>query len=107
VIQISPDALRASAEEALRRAGALPEAAAATPECLVDSNRRGFDTHGVVLLDWYLPRLRSGAIDGAARPPVVVDAPAAALVDGQNGLGPYIGARAVDLCCEKASAAGP
>ncbi len=101
-----PDSLAAWAEEVLRRAGASADAAEATAACLVDSSRRGFDTHGVVLLTVYVPRLRSGSIDGAARPSVVVDAPAAALVDGGNGLGPHTGTWAVDLCCEKAWASG-
>ena len=102
----SPESLTAWAEEVLRAAGALPDAAEATAACLVDSSRRGFDTHGVLLLTVYVPRLRAGSIDGSAQPSVAVDLPAAALVDGGNGLGPHTGAWAVDLCCEKASACG-
>ena len=58
-----------------------------TAHCLVDANLRGLDTHGVLILRLYLPRLASGAIDGTARPRVVTDQPAAALVDGCNALG--------------------
>ena len=105
-VSIPPEALAAWVREVLHRAGASAEAAVATADCLVDANRRGFDTHGVVLLESYLSRLRSGAINGVARPFVALDAPALALLDGDNGLGPYVGVRAVDLCCEKAEAVG-
>ena len=105
-VRVPAGALTAWAATALLRAGASPDAAATTAECLVDANRRGFDTHGVVLLEWYVSRLRSRAVNGAARPAVAIDAPALALLDGDNGLGPYVGARAIDLCCEKAEAAG-
>jgi LDH2 family malate/lactate/ureidoglycolate dehydrogenase len=94
------------AREALVAAGAAEDAAEVTAQCLVDANLRGLDTHGVLILRLYLPRLASGAIDGHARPRVVNDHAAAALVDGCNALGPYTAAFAVDLCCEKARAAG-
>jgi LDH2 family malate/lactate/ureidoglycolate dehydrogenase len=94
------------ASAALTAAGADGEPAAETARTLVDANRRGLDTHGVVLLRLYLPRLASGVMDGRARPTVLVDRLAAALVDGHNALGPYVAAFAVDLCCAKAERQG-
>ena len=90
----------------LERAGASPEAAGAAAESLVDANRRGLDSHGVALLSFYLPRLASGAVDGRARPEVVADFPAAALVDGRNAPGAFVARFAVDLCCDKAVQSG-
>jgi LDH2 family malate/lactate/ureidoglycolate dehydrogenase len=58
------------------------------------------------MLHYYLPLLRAGAIAGDAVPEVVVDLPAAAVVDGHDGLGHHIGAFAMNLCCDKAEVAG-
>ena len=90
------------ARAALLAAGADEIPASVTARVLVDANRRGLDTHGVLILRLYLPRLASGAIDGRARPGVALDLPAAAVVDGHNALGPYVASFAIDLCCEKA-----
>jgi LDH2 family malate/lactate/ureidoglycolate dehydrogenase len=92
--------------EILARTGARDPAAAVTARCMVDAERRGIDTHGLTQLRQYLPRLRSGAIDGQAHPEVVVDLPGLAVVDGRNGLGAYVMDTATDVACEKAAKAG-
>jgi LDH2 family malate/lactate/ureidoglycolate dehydrogenase len=94
------------ARGALTAAGAADEPASVTARLLVDANRRGLDTHGVLLLRLYLPRLASGAMDGSAHPVVARDLPAAAVVDGMNALGPYVASFALELCCEKARRSG-
>jgi LDH2 family malate/lactate/ureidoglycolate dehydrogenase len=106
VLCLDPDALIGWVEDVLRIAGVADSAAAATAQGLVYANRRGLDSHGVVLLDMYLPRLRDGMINGRATPSVVVDAPAAVLIDGDDGLGHYVGTVALDLVCERARASG-
>jgi LDH2 family malate/lactate/ureidoglycolate dehydrogenase len=103
---VSAGELEAWACAALRAAGAAGEPAAVTTRVLVDANRRGLDTHGVLLLRLYLPRLASGAMDGSARPVVARDLPAAAVVDGRNALGPYVASFALELCCDKARQSG-
>ena len=94
------------ARAALLAAGADEVPASVTARVLVDANRRGLDTHGVLILRLYLPRLASGAMDGRARPGVALDLPAAAVVDGHNALGPYVASFAIDLCCDKAERQG-
>lgn len=103
---IAADQLEEWAREILQRAGASRQAAEATAHCLVSADRRGVDSHGIVFLNFYLPRLRSGATTGDAHPEIVVDMPALALVDGHNALGSYTASFAMDLCCKKAEAAG-
>jgi LDH2 family malate/lactate/ureidoglycolate dehydrogenase len=105
-ISIAPGELHCWTSQILRAAGASREAAEATAACLVSANRRGVDSHGVIFLRFYLPRLKSGAADGAAHPTVVVDLPALALVDGHYALGAYVAEFAMSLCCDKALAAG-
>ncbi len=90
----------------LEAAGASPKAAAATARALVDANERGVDSHGIVFLHFYLPRLLSDTTHGDVEPEIVIDLPALALVDGHAGLGAYIATFAMDLCCDKALEAG-
>jgi LDH2 family malate/lactate/ureidoglycolate dehydrogenase len=103
---IGADALERWTAAILEAAGARPQAARDTARCLVDASSRGLDSHGVVFLHFYLPRLRAGTTDGAAEPEVVVDAPALAIVDGHDGLGAHVGTFAMSLCCDRASTTG-
>jgi LDH2 family malate/lactate/ureidoglycolate dehydrogenase len=103
---VHPERLSAWTRSILRAAGASPSSADVTTACLNDANRRGLDSHGVVMLHYYLPLLRAGAIAGDAEPEVVTDLPAAAVVDGHDGLGHYVAAFAMNLCCDRAEAAG-
>lgn len=104
--RVESSVLHGWSERILRSAGASEAAAAATAGVLVDANRRGLDSHGVAMLAFYLPRLRSGVTDGAATPAVLVDRPGLALLDGRNGLGAFVASQAMDLCCTKAETAG-
>lgn len=74
----------------LEAAGASPDAASATARALVDANVRGDDSHGIVFLHFYLPRLRKGTTRGDAELEGIIDLPALALADGHAGLGAYI-----------------
>ena len=103
---VSLETLEAWTVRVLERAGASNDAAVATAKALVDANRRGVDSHGVVQLYFYLPGLRAGTTRGDAKPSIEVDLPAVALIDGHDGLGPYIAGFAMDLCCAKARSAG-
>jgi LDH2 family malate/lactate/ureidoglycolate dehydrogenase len=103
---IAADALHEWTAAALREAGASRDAADATARALVHASRRGLDSHGVVFLSFYLPRLRAGTTRGDARPDVVIDHPALALVDGNDGLGAHVAMFSMELCCEKAARNG-
>lgn len=104
--RLPPSVLHGWATEILRSAGASLPAAEATATALIDANLRGLDTHGLVLLRLYLPRLRSGTIDGQAKPEVINDLPGAVVVDARNALGPHAATIATELCCDKAESSG-
>lgn len=70
--------------------------------CLVEAELEGLGSHGMSRLPFLLRRLAERGIDPAAQPSVVREAGAMALLDGGNGLGPVVGARAVDLAVERA-----
>ncbi|WP_297620425.1 Ldh family oxidoreductase [uncultured Roseicyclus sp.] len=78
-------------------AARVPQAdAAIAARCLVRADLRGVDTHGMVRLPGYLDRIARGLVDPAPALVFETVAPAAARLDGQNGLGFVVASRAVD-----------
>lgn len=85
----------------------LPEEDAETSAyALVRANLRGVDSHGVARVPMYCNRLRRGV--AKARPDIRVErvAPAAALVDGDDGLGLVVGRRGMQEAITLAREAG-
>ncbi|MGH2352498.1 MAG: Ldh family oxidoreductase [Chloroflexota bacterium] len=104
--RLSLTELNALTEAALRRAGVPEVAARIVAGVLVEAEARGIESHGLRLLPSYVARLRAGGFNAAAEPRIVRDGPAVALVDGQNGLGPLVATRAMEVAIAKAQAAG-
>ena len=75
-------------------------------DCLVMADLRGVDSHGVIRLPVYAKRIRKNAVNARAHPRVVTTHAAAALIDGDNGLGAVIGSRAMEKAIELAATAG-
>ena len=78
--------LTALATDALARAGAGPEMAAATARALVAAEAQGLASHGLSRVAQYAGHLRCGRENGEARPRVHQQKAAALLVDAQEGL---------------------
>jgi L-2-hydroxycarboxylate dehydrogenase (NAD+) len=102
----SGEALSTFAQRVLEAAGLPAQDAALVAHLMVEADLRGSDTHGVVRLPLYVKRLQAGGIN--ARPTIrtIRDMPAAALVDGDNGMGHLVMHYAARLAIEKARAAG-
>jgi len=92
--------------EILARAGMPEEDAAVTADCLVSSNLRGVDTHGVIRLKVYVDRIKAGGNNPRPNIRVVRETPVAAVLDGDNSLGPVGGYRAMQLAIAKAQESG-
>jgi LDH2 family malate/lactate/ureidoglycolate dehydrogenase len=86
--------------------GLEPEDAAAAARALVETDVRGQHTHGVWFLPRYVTGLRGGGIRSAARPRVIHETVATALVDGEGGLGALVAVRACEIAARKAKEAG-
>ena len=99
---IDPNDLYGWTEGVLRAAGASAPAAEATANALLSATRRGFDSHGVEYLHFYLPKLRWGVTPGDAHPKVAIELPALAIVDGEAAMGAYVATFAMELACDKA-----
>jgi L-2-hydroxycarboxylate dehydrogenase (NAD+) len=75
-------------------------------ELMILTDMRGIDTHGIARLPIYVQRLKSGAINKAPQIRIVEEAPATALVDGDNGMGHLVMSFAAKLAIEKAAKCG-
>jgi L-2-hydroxycarboxylate dehydrogenase (NAD+) len=80
--------------------------AASVAELMLQADLRGTDTHGIARLPIYVQRLKSGAINKNPNIRIVEEAPATALIDGDNGMGHLVMKRAAELAVVKAKANG-
>jgi LDH2 family malate/lactate/ureidoglycolate dehydrogenase len=86
--------LRDFAAAAFEKVG-MPEAdARLTADTLVQADLWGHQSHGVMRLPWYTARLQSGVARPIADPAYVVDAGAIGVIDGRDGMGQVLTARA-------------
>jgi len=98
--------LRRLAAAALCAAGAQPAHAAWAADILVEGDLMGLGTHGVLRLMTYCERLRLGGINAQAAIRMERKAPALALVDGDNALGPAVAMTALEAGLEIAAEQG-
>ncbi len=80
---------------------AAPDAERAA-ELMAASDLSGADGHGVFRLPQYIRRIKAGGLNTAPDIRVIRQARAAAIVDGDNGLGSLVVARAVETAIELA-----
>jgi L-2-hydroxycarboxylate dehydrogenase (NAD+) len=92
--------------DALGAVGMPPTDAETVADLMVLTDRRGTDTHGIARLPIYVNRLKSGAINKTPKIRVVEEAPATALIDGDNGMGQLVMSFAAKLAIEKAAKNG-
>ncbi|MCC6175169.1 MAG: Ldh family oxidoreductase [Chloroflexi bacterium] len=79
-----------------------------TTDALIHADLMGIDSHGLnrVTNDSYAGGLAKGKIDPKAKPEIVHQAAATAVIDGKGGLGPVAGTVAMELAIEKAKQTG-
>ncbi|MBU8544862.1 MULTISPECIES: Ldh family oxidoreductase [Roseomonadaceae] len=86
--------------------GMATDLAATTAEMMVETDLLGVDSHGLSMLMTYEQRYREGKLDLQARPHVVRQGPATALVDAGAGLGHPVSVFAMNLAVDKAMQTG-
>jgi len=100
------DALFDYARRILERLDVPPADAREVAGCLLKAELRGVDSHGLVRLPVYARRVQAGVVRARPVIRVNVSGSAAALVDGDNGLGPVVGARAMEAAIDLARVRG-
>ena len=88
-------------------AGVSADDAAVCADVLIESDKRGIDSHGIGRLKpFYIDRIREGTVNPVTRIDIVREGPTTAVLDGNNGLGQVIGKHAMQLAIDKAKAYG-
>ncbi|MGC9670284.1 Ldh family oxidoreductase [Planosporangium sp. 12N6] len=95
-----------AADAIFRAAGLAGPAARTVAESLVDADRRGIPSHGVMLVPMYVERLRRGSVSTADTAEVVSDHGAVAVLDARHQLGQLSGDQAMRMAVTKAKSFG-
>lgn len=103
---IDPKRLLDFATEVYVAAGMSQDDARLCADTLVQADLWGHQSHGVMRLAWYAARLKTGVCDPTAKPELVVDAGGLALIDGRDGMGQVLTARAAHEAVRRAKAHG-
>src|SRR5262245_48000138 len=104
--RVSARAITGFIEDALVKTSLPAADAGKVAELMCEADLTGADAHGIFRLPQYVKRLRAGGIN--SRPNITVErtAAATALVDGDNGMGHLVMARAAATAIELARASG-
>jgi len=99
--------LEAFMADALVAAGVPKEDARIIGEVLIESDRRGIDSHGIGRLKpIYIDRIRDGILNPTTTIEVIRERKTTAVLDGHNGMGHVVSKRAMEMAIEKAQAHG-
>ena len=103
--RIKPQQLLDFATTVYQRCGMSSNDARLAADTLVQADLWGHQSHGVMRLSWYVGRLKAGVCDPVAKPALVVDAGAIAVLDGRDGMGQVLTARAMEEAIRRCRAA--
>lgn len=87
--------------EVLVRLGVDREQAVAIASNLIEADLRGVASHGVVRFPIYVERLRAGVVNPRPNVRIVRETETTAVVDGDNGMGQWVGMRAMQTAIDK------
>lgn len=104
--RVDPERLTAFAAAVFAAVGVPVADAELVADTLVTADLWGHQSHGVLRLAWYVDRLRAGVMDPVTRPQIVVDGGAVAVLDGRNGVGQVVAARAAREAAARARSHG-
>jgi LDH2 family malate/lactate/ureidoglycolate dehydrogenase len=104
--KISSTAAQIFTENILKAYGVPSENATIIAHALVLADLRGVETHGIMRLEPYLKRIRSGALDPLSSPILHQVTPVVAQVDGQNSFGFLAAHLGISSAVQMASANG-
>lgn len=93
--------------EVFQKEGVPGEDAAVCADVLLESDRRGIESHGCNRFKpIYIDRIDSGILNPVTEFEVVRETPTTAVVDGHNGMGMVVGVRSMRMAIDKAKKYG-
>lgn len=94
-------------QAAFEKMGVPADDAAICSEILMESDRRGIESHGCNRFKpIYIDRINSGILNPVTKFEIIRETKTTAVVDGHDGMGMVIGYKAMDLAIEKAKEYG-
>ena len=106
-VGVDSDDMRVTVERMFQSLGAPEDDAKRSTDALIYADLRGIDSHGVSnMMPVYVKGMKEGWINPAPAWKIVRDAPAAATIDSDRGLGLTVGPQAMELALDKAEACG-
>lgn len=101
------DTLENFMEEVLKKCGIPESDAEIISEILIESDRRGIDSHGIGRLKpIYVDRIDQGILNPQTKIDVIKETAATAVLDGNNGMGHVISRKAMEMAIAKAKENG-
>ena len=101
-MNITHDRVRLQIVNILRAWSMAEDLVQTTADAMIETDLLGVDSHGISMLMTYEARKLEGKLNVTAKPKIVRETPAMALVDGQAGLGHPVAAFAMNLAVDKA-----
>ena len=101
-VTVSAEELSALVARLFMAAGIPQRAAQTVADALVDADLEGVPSHGVMLMDMYLDRIRGGSVSAGEKAVVVSDRDAAVVLDARNALGQLTADQATGIAVERA-----
>jgi len=105
-VRVSADRLGEFVAALFVAAGMSKAGAAKITAALIEADKEGLSSHGVMQAEVYLDRMRLGSVSTAEKAEVVHDRDAVAVMDSHHMLGHLAGDQAMALACEKAKRYG-
>jgi LDH2 family malate/lactate/ureidoglycolate dehydrogenase len=106
IARVPAAALQAFIERACGKVGMPAADAAIVAELMTRADVNGSDGHGIFRLPQYIRRIHGGAVKLRPQIRIATEAPAMAVVDGDNGMGHLVMRYATELAIRKAKSAG-
>lgn len=98
----TPEALTERTAAIFRACGASDEDATFVAHALVDAERAGHESHGLIRVSEYVREIRSGVISPKASPEILHDSGSGFLVDGNWGFGQVVARWTTERLIERA-----
>ncbi|WP_433274276.1 Ldh family oxidoreductase [Actinosynnema sp. CS-041913] len=105
-VRVAADELRDATTRIFVACGVPLEDARLVADSLVQADLWGHQSHGVLRVGWYVDRIRSGVMNGVTKTEIVSDHGAVATMDGRDGIGQVIAARAAEEAIDRATRHG-
>lgn len=106
-VWIDFETLESFMKESLINSGVPEKDAEIIGDVLIQSDKRGIDSHGIGRLKpIYIDRIDAGILNPVTKIDVLKDDQTTAVLDGNNGMGHVVGKAAMDMAIEKAKEFG-